>query len=194
MTRGLFYVIIGLLISCTQQSKNIETVDTNPVKSDSAETKNNDSTSATTVEDCVFNSDYKRLTTEWITELKIKDFIWRADLEQALIPKGQDTVFLSKGGCYHFGTTVELKLTNDNHPLTDSAYWINRTLKLAIEYQMDHYKQMINEGRITKAEDGETRVTYLIDDNNEPDNLVYDGIEITQDRQNKRIIIGQYYN
>jgi hypothetical protein len=72
MTRGLFYAIIGLLSSCTQQNKNPETVvNTDSVKSDLTETKHNDSTSAAANDECVFNSDYKRLTTEWITELKI---------------------------------------------------------------------------------------------------------------------------
>jgi hypothetical protein len=37
---------------------------------------------------------------------------------------------------------------------------------------------MIEEGKITKAEDGEARVTYLIEGNNEPDNLVYDEMRL----------------
>jgi hypothetical protein len=194
MKKTFYYLILGLLISCGQSNKNTKIAD--PIKTTSQteiEQKTNDTTSDKE-DDCVFNNDYNELTTEWLSELKIKNFIWRADLEQALIPNGQDTVFLSKGGCYHFGMSVELKLTNDNHQLTDSAFWLNRSLKLAIEYHMDHYKQMIEEGRIRMAQDGETRVTYVIDDEKEPDNLEYDGIEITQDGQNKRISISQYYN
>jgi hypothetical protein len=196
MTKTFCFLIIGLLISCKQQNKNTETViNTDTLKLDSiTETKIYDSTSASEDEDCIFNNDYKQLTTEWLTELKINNFIWRADLNQALIPKGQDTVFLSQGGCYHFGISVELKLTNDNHSLADSALWMNRALKLAIEYQMDHYKQMLEEGRVRMAQDGDKRVTYLVEDEKESGNLVYDGIEFTQEGENKRIRISQYFN
>jgi hypothetical protein len=196
MAKTLYYLIIGLLISCTQQNKNAATgVNTDTLKVNSiTEIKIDDSTSATEDEDCIFNNDYKQLTTEWLTELKINYFIWRADLNQALIPKGQDTVFLSKGGCYHFGISVELKLTNDFHSLADSALWMNRALKLAIEYQMEHYKQMLEEGRVRMAQDGDKRVTYLVEDEKEPGNLVYDGIEFTQEGENKRIRISQYFN
>jgi hypothetical protein len=89
---------------------------------------------------------------------------------------------------------LELKLTNDNHSLADSALWMNRALKLAIEYQMDHYKQMLEEGRVRMARDGDKRVTYLVEDEKEPGNLVYDGIEFTQEGENKRIRISQYFN
>lgn len=183
MTKTLYYLIIGLLISCTQQNKNAETVvNIDTLKVDSiTEIKIDDSTSASEDEDCIFNNDYKQLTTEWLTELKINNFIWRADLDQALVPNGQDTIFLSKGGCYHFGMSVELKLTNDSHSLKDSALWMNRALKLAIEYKMDHYKQMLEEGRVRMAQDGDKRVTYLVEDEKEPGNLVYDGIEFTQE-------------
>src|SRR5258706_586911 len=193
MTRILFYLIIGLLISCTQENKKTETADTlNTIKP----TTEKDSTANTNSEedDCVFNNDYKGLTSDWLTELKIKDFIWRDDLKQALVPTGQDTVFVSKGGCSHSGLLVELKLTNDNHSLSDSAYWIKKALNIAIEYQMDHYERMIKEGKIKKTESGQTTTWYEIDDNDLEDNLIYNGIEITLDGQNKRVSISQYFN
>src|SRR5688572_12743038 len=195
MKRILFYLIIGLLVSCTQQNKKIETADTLErseaiVNKDSAVNPNSDSEE----EDCVFNNDYKGLTIDWLTALKIKDFIWRDDLKQALVPKGQDTVFVSKGGCTHSGLLVELKLTNDNHSLTDSTYWIGKALDIAIEYQMDHYEKMIKEGKIKRTDSGQTTTWYEIDDNDLEDNLFYNGIEITVDGQNKRVSISQYFN
>ena len=96
-----------------------------------------DPTTDTEEEDCVFNNDYKGLTTDWLKELKIEAFIWRDDLKQALVPKRQDTVFLQRGGCTHSGFVVEFKLTDDQHLLTDSAYWITKALELSCEYQMD---------------------------------------------------------
>lgn len=89
---------------------------------------------------------------------------------------------------------VELKLTDDQHLLTDSAYWVTKALELSGEYQMDHYEQMIREGKIKKAESGQTNVWYEIEDNNADDNLIYNGIEITQDGHSKRINISQYFN
>lgn len=103
-------------------------------------------------------------------------------------------IFLQQGGCTHSAFVVELKLTDDQHLLTDSAYWVTKALELSGEYQMDHYEQMIREGKIKKAESGQTNVWYEIEDNNADDNLIYNGIEITQDGHSKRINISQYFN
>jgi hypothetical protein len=198
MKRILVYWIFGLLISCTAQEKGSQTADTlaarTPIRAtdsvDSIETPSNSGSD----DDCVFNNDYKGLTTDWLKELKITEFIWRDDLKQALVQKGQDTVFLQQGGCTHSGFVVELKLTDDQHAITDSAYWITKSLELSREYQMDHYEQMIREGKIKKADSGQKSVWYEIEDNDIDDNLIYNGIEITQDGQVKRISISQYFN
>ncbi len=189
-------VVIGLLFSCTQQNKSTETTD--KLKTTAEPTAGRDTTvnptTDTEEEDCVFNNDYKRLTTDWLKELKIEAFIWRDDLKQALVPKGQDTVFLQQEGCTHSGFVVELKLTDDQHAITDSAYWITKALELSGKYQMDHYEQMIRKGKIKKAESGRKNVWYEIEDKDIDDNLIYNGIEITQDGPNKRLNISQYFN
>jgi len=100
MNRTLFYGIFGLLISCTAQEKSNQTADTLAASTtirakDSADSIETTSTSEKeSDDDCVFNNDYKGLTTDWLKELKITEFVWRDDLKQALVPKGQDTVFL----------------------------------------------------------------------------------------------------
>jgi hypothetical protein len=193
---SLYLVVIVLLFSCAPQNKSTETTET--LKTTAEQTAGRDTTVNPTTnieeEDCVFNNDYKGLTTDWLKELKIETIIWRDDLKQALVPKGQDTVFLQQGGCTHSGFVVEWKLTHDQHFITDSAYWITKALELSAEYQMDHYEQMIREGKIKKVESGEMNVWYEIEDNNEDDNLIYNGIEITQDGHSKRINISQYFN
>ena len=193
---SLYLVAIGLLFSCTQQNKSTETTDT--LNRTAEPTAGRDitvnPTTDTENEDCVFNNDYKGLTTDWLKELKIEAFIWRDDLKQALVPKGQDTVFLQQGGCTHSGFVVELKLTDDQHAIADSAYWITKALELSGEYQMDHYEQMIRKGKIKKTESGQKNVWYEIKDNDIDDNLIYNGIEITQDGSNKRLNISQYFN
>lgn len=190
MTKTSLYLIIILLFSCTHQNKSIETLDTlktttEPTSGTNAETEE---------EDCVFNNDYKGLTSEWLKELKIKDFIWRDDQKQALVPSGQDTVFFSKGGCTHSVLLVELKLTNDHHALTDSTYWVEKALALSALYHMNHYEQMIRERKIKMGNTGEKNIWYEIEDNDVEDNLIYNGIEITQDGLSKRINISQYVN
>jgi hypothetical protein len=59
---------------------------------------------------------------------------------------------------------------------------------------MEHYGQMIKEGKLRKVQDGKTTVWYEIDDNDEDDNLFYNGIEITLDGQTRRMNMTQYYN
>ena len=190
----------GLLIACTGQEKSSQTAYTLAASTTIRAAESADSIETTSPpqkesdDDCVFSNDYKGLTTDWLKELKITKFIWRDDLQQALVPEGQDTVFLQQGGCTHSGFVVELKLTNDQHAITDSTYWITRALELSREYQMDYYEQMIEEGKIKFGESGQKHVWYEIEDNDINDNLNYNGIEITQDGSNKRINISQYFN
>lgn len=199
MNRTLLYGILALLTSCTAQEKSSQTADTIAAKTPIETTDSINSIETSTSEesdddDCVFNNDYKGLTTDWLKELNITEFVWRDDLKQALVRKGQDTVFFSKGGCTHSGLLAELKLTNDDHSLTDSTYWVEKALALSVEYQFDHYEQMIRAGKIKKAESGATKIWYEIEDNDVDDNLIYNGIEITQDGKHKRINISQYFN
>jgi hypothetical protein len=96
MTRVLLYLSIGLLICCAPQNKITETVDTLSTVQQAVNKGSTANTDANPEEgDCVFNDDYKGLTSDWLAELKIKNFIWRDDLKQALVSKGQDTVFMA---------------------------------------------------------------------------------------------------
>lgn len=201
MNRILAYGILVLLISCTAQEKSRQTNDTLAANAPGRARESVDSIDTTSAseeksddDDCVFNNDYKGLTIDWLKELKITEFIWRDDLKQALIPRGLDTVFLQQGGCTHSGFVVELKLTDDQHAITDSAYWITKALELSREYQMDYYEQVIREGKIKKAESGQTSLWYEVEDKDVDDNLIFNGIEIAQDGQNKRVSISQYFN
>lgn len=193
--REIFYLlVIGLLISCGQQAKKLQTIDNGDTLEANNKIVTADTISTTEGEDCVFNNDYKGLTTEWLAEVKIKNFIWNEKLKQALIPRGQDTVFISQGGCTHFGFVVEIKLTNDTHDLNDSVFYIQKALELAKEFKMNHYVQMIKERKFRNAQTGEVRVWYEVDDDNIEDNIIYNGIEIAAEGQDKRINISQYMN
>lgn len=192
----IFYLIVLLeIISCSRQNKSSDTTDTIKLNTQAAKKDTTvNSNSRTEENDCVFNNDYKGLTTSWLAELKITNFIWRSDLDQALIPRGQDTIFISQGGCVHFGIVAEIKLTNDTHSLNDSIFFVKRALQLATEFKMDQYERAITGRKIKKVQDTKTTVWYDIEDDNLEDNLFYNGIEITVDGKNKKISLSQYFN
>src|SRR5262245_43726617 len=130
MIRLIQFLIVAVLISCGQNAGNKdELIKAKPAVPDdsisnSTATPEKESEKDTVENDCVFNDNYEELTKKWLSELKIDKFVWRADLSQALIPEGSDTVFISQGGCAHFGISVESKMTNNVHPITDSVFFI----------------------------------------------------------------------
>jgi len=192
-----FYFLFLLLAACSIKGKK-ET----PAYTITTQTKNDsvridkDIGAAAIEEDCVFNNDYYTLTMEWLKEVNETNFTWHPDLYSALIPLGQDTISLSRGGCVHFNISVELKMTNDSHLISDSAFWMQRTLKLADQYGMDHYSKMIREGKVRSVPEqvNDTHTWFEVDDNDPEDNLFYNGIEITFEGKAKRIHITQYFN
>ena len=147
-----------------------------------------------TEKDCVFNNDYKGLTTEWLTKLGKTDFHWNADSNQAEIYSKQDTIFVSKGGCVHFGISVELRLSEDPHTINDSEYWLNKALTLATDFDFKYYKKMIQEISVNRVENKKNIVWFEIEDDNLADNLYYNGIEINLEMKTKVIRLSQYYN
>jgi hypothetical protein len=143
---------------------------------------------------CAFNSDFKGLTTAWLEQLNIHDFKWKEKLAMACVASGNDSIFVSEGGCEHYGKIVELRLSRDSHLLSDSAFWIDKALQLAHEFQLDDYVEMINDGRLRRIQTNESSVWYEMEDMDLSDNLYYNGIEITVEQQSKRISISQYLN
>ncbi len=196
MNKNLIFAFLSVVIGCSPARKEVQVSDTTIV--DLPILVDESILDTATIEqregDCIFNNDYHGLTLEWLKELNKKRFIWRADLDQALIPIGQDTIFISKGGCDHFGISVELKLLNNNHSISDSTYWIQSALKLADDYNMEHYRKAIKEGKLRKAQNGEGTIWYEVDDDDVDDNLYYVGIEISFEEKSKRINLSEDYN
>jgi len=144
--------------------------------------------------DCPFNNDYKGLTTEWLVKLGKTDFVWNEKSNQAEIYSGQDTIFVSKGGCVHFGILIELRLGNDKHTINDSEYWLKKALVLATEFEFNHYKKMITENNLKRVETNKNVVWFDIEDDNFDDNLFYNGVEINLEKKTKVISLSKYYN
>lgn len=143
--------------------------------------------------DCIFDNDYKGLTSEWLEELSISNYIWKDELNGALIPSEKDTIFISKGGCDHFDYLVEIRMYDNNHSSTDSLTIISKASEIANRYRMDHYSKMIREGQLKRIEN-ETSVWYEIPDDNVNDNVFYNGIEYRFDGLTKVISISKYIN
>ncbi len=144
--------------------------------------------------ECVFNNDYEGLTTEWLTELGKTDFVWNEKSNQAEIHSGQNTVLVSKGGCVHFGISVELIINNDSHTIEDSEYWLNKALTLAKEFNFKHYQKMIEKNNVKRVENEKNLIRFEVEDDNLNDNLYYNGVEINLESKSKVISISQYYN
>ena len=144
--------------------------------------------------DCTFNNDYKGLTTDWLSELGKTNFIWNAKTNQAEIQSGQDTIVISKGGCIHFNTLVELRLGNNTHTLKDTEYWLKKALYLATEFDLKHYKKMLKKNYFNRVEDRKNVIVFDIKDDKIGDNLFYVGVEINFENNRKIISLSEYYN
>lgn len=144
--------------------------------------------------DCTFNNDYKGLTTEWLMELGKTDFIWNTETNKAEIHVAQDILIASKGGCVHFNTLVELHLGNDMHTLEDSDFWLKKALYLATEFDLKHYKKMLEENNFNRVEARKNVVVFDIKDDKTDDNLFYLGVVINFENNSKVLSLSQYYN
>lgn len=200
------YLIVIASLICLTCSGQKESVEGDIVASDSAESSTEDAmvTEASIEEDtakesevqdddCVFNNDFKGLTTEWLAELGRTKYIWREDLAQALIPMGQDTIYVSKGGCNHFGISVELHLNNDNHTLADSVFWVENALKLAQDFKMEEYQRSIEQKKIKRLGD-ESDIALWFEIIDAEDNYIYEGIIVKIEKNSKIVSISQYLN
>ena len=147
-----------------------------------------------TEDDCVFNNNYKELTTEWLTELGKTNFTWNEKSNQAEIYSDEYEINVSKGGCYHFGKSVKLKISNDSNAIDNFEYWLNKAMTLATEFNFEHYQKMIEQNKVKLVENGENLIWFEIEDDNLDDNLYYSGVEINLEGESKVISISQYYN
>jgi hypothetical protein len=163
-----------------------ENVDSEPiVNADTVQNQEDD--------DCVFNDDYKGLTTKWLAEVGKTDFVWREDLEQAVIAMGMDTIFVLQGGCSHFGFLVELRLSDDRHTLSDTAFWLTKAQGLAKDFDFEHYEKALGENMYT-LEKNENSIWFSVEDDDPDDNMIYNGVEVSVKGNSKIISLSQYLN
>ncbi len=143
---------------------------------------------------CVFNNNYKQLTTEWLHKLGKTNFEWNTKKKQAILKWNDDIVFVSVGGCTHFTTSVLLQLQNDTHKLNDTAYWVKKAINLSKELRLNHYHKMLKTNRFKIVKSKENVIILDIADDNINDNLFYQGVEINFKKDKKTISFVKYYN
>ncbi len=198
MSKNYIYLSLQMLIGCSSASeKSASThleISSSEQNTQLYSTRQSETDSLETEDDCVFNNDFKSLTTEWLTELNIIQYFWREDLHGALIPQGQDTVLISQGGCEHFGISVELFMRTESPSITDSIFWIAKALELAETYKMNDYAEMIREGRFRKSESHDQSVLYEVSPEKPIENEIYDGIYIILEKDLKRLSLSKYFN
>ncbi|MBX2900059.1 MAG: hypothetical protein KF775_10425 [Cyclobacteriaceae bacterium] len=181
-------LVLFFLLSCSSTKTNELAIDsTNDTLLNKQPVKDLES-------DCVFNNDYKGLTADWLSELSITHFEWDDNLKQAQIARGQDTVFVSKGGCTHMNFLVGIQLAQDTHLLSDSTFFVSKALELATEFKLEQFESMIKLGKLKKVQGEEDVNQYEIEDNNPEDNLYFNGIGIITTAKGRLIIISQYFN
>jgi hypothetical protein len=207
--KNYILLILIFLFSCSHDRKTTEkieetvhqsetenfVIDSVVSKSDESELNNQakKEQSQITYSDCIFDNDYKGLTSKWLEELSISNYIWKDELNGALIPSEKDTIFISKGGCDHFDYLVELRIYDNNDSSSDSLTIISKASEIADRYRMNHYSKMIKEGQLKRIEN-ESSIWYEIPDDNMNDNIFYNGIEYKFDGLTKVISISKYIN
>jgi|GEM_PF-1827991 hypothetical protein len=175
-----FSLLLFFSISCSVEKRKAE-----------SDAQSSDSQKADT---CDFTNDYKELTAEWLKELKITEFTWRENLHGALIAQGEDTVFISQGGCGPFGISVDLWMRTPAPDITDSTFWISKALELADKYQMTDYSEIIRKGKLRRTEIDAFNVWYEVFPENQAENEVFEGIAVVLEKDFKRLSMSKYFN
>ena len=80
-------------------------------------------------DDCIF--DQTTQTDAFLDAIpELKDYVWIDSLKQAVILlENGETLNVTRGGCIHFNTYIELVTDLDKTPITDTEYWIERIHK-----------------------------------------------------------------
>src|SRR5690606_26569998 len=101
MKRTFYYLLILIVtLSCSEKKPQTENITAKNIKSDTVLKIDNEVLENNS--DCVFDSDYKKITKEWLNELEIKKYVWDSKINKATFLYNGDTLTVYKGGCDHF--------------------------------------------------------------------------------------------
>jgi len=144
-------------------------------------------------DDCVFNNNYQELTVEWFTKSGITKFVWDDSLKHAKFLQKEDTVFLTQGGCYHFGYTLEQRIYGDKSD-RNLDHWVKISIELSEKFGFEHYAQSLRTKKYSTPQNTHNSFWLEIQDDNLDDNLFYTGVEVRINKEYKAIRISKYFN
>ncbi|WP_296146005.1 hypothetical protein [uncultured Flavobacterium sp.] len=179
-----------LIISCS--NKNETPVTTNLKVKDSITVINNDKQESND-SDCIFDNKPKELTEEWLKEAGFDNFTWDNKKEAAIVINDGDTLFVYKGGCDHLVSSVEFTTKNVNNNLFDVKQ-MQKINDLACKFKFENYCNKILNNQYDKIESNTATYILEFEDDDPEDNLIYNGIEITEIGDSIHIKISEYYN
>lgn len=145
--------------------------------------------------DCIFDNNYYALTSAWLKEARVENFEWIQKINAAKIPWNKDTLFVSQGGCYHLTYSLKLKHYNNEIKLDSINYWKEMSIQLAHKFNQKHLAQSLKENGYEIKRVSEKELLLNIRDDNDEDNLFYDGVKVHLEGQNIVVVeMGKYFN
>ena len=148
--------------------------------------------------DCIFDtSSYKFTTTALLKFDKAIQYKWDKDTKQAkTVLNNGDTLYLSIGGCDHFGYAATL-ITKTPFNITDSL--LNKTRWLAktfFDNGFESYDQLIANNKFNKSEDStpEYSAYDVTLSDSVAENCIFEGFSFEKRGNNTIIAIGGYIN
>lgn len=129
----------------------------------------------TSLDDCVFNDDIKGISIEWAEEMGHSNAQWDS-LRKCITTKfNDDSLFYSKGGCYHYTTSVTLK-SKATYPLDSMNYWLPLTIQFTKETELKAYNTALKDSSFYISKNNPRRKVITIEVDNQIENIVYEGI------------------
>lgn len=184
-------LILIMILSCTEKKTQPENVIIKNIKSDSVAKIDGDELENDS--DCVFDDNYKKITEEWLSELEIKKYVWDSKTNKATLIYNGDTLTVYKGGCDHFASSVEIKTNIYPNKELDSTL-IRKINDIACKFKFNNYCNKLIEGQFKKIDNSNSSFFLEFEDDDPEDNLISDGIEISEKEKNTIITISEYYN
>lgn len=195
MKKTIYYLsILIIILSCSEKKPQQEEIKTETIKSDTVSKTTEVNENELEIDsDCVFDNNYKKITAEWLNELGFKNYVWDSKSNKASIIYNGDTLTVFRGGCNHFISSVEISTTIYPNKALDSML-LKKINDVACKFKFDNYCKNLKKGKFKKIDNENSSVFLEFEDDNQEDNLISEGILISE-KENRTIIkIAEYYD
>lgn len=193
MKKTIYYIALLILtLSCSEKKAQSENIEIKNSKSDTVfkAAENNELENNS---DCIFDNDYKKVTEEWLNEIGIKKYVWDSKDNKAILVYNGDTLMLYRGGCYHFVSSVEIKTAVFPNKEIDSTL-LRKMNDVACKFRFDNYCKKLLEGKFKRVDNEDSSIFLEFEEDDPEDNLIADGIQISEKGKRTIIKIAEYYN